>query len=59
VLDPDVLPAAFPAPGGLQLDQLHRLLDLVAGACDVIGAEVTSAHPDQADELSRVLAPLL
>ncbi len=59
VLDPDVLPASFPAPGGLQLDQLHRLLDLVAGACDVVGAEVTSAHPDQAEALAEVLAPLL
>jgi arginase family enzyme len=59
VLDPEVLPAAFPVPGGLDLEHLHKLLDLVAGACDVVGAEVTSAHPDQAEALARVVAPLL
>lgn len=59
ILDPDVLPAGFPAPGGLELEQLHRLLDLVAGAADVVGVQVTSAHADHADALAEVLAPLL
>ncbi len=59
VLDPDVLPATEPAPGGLELEQLYRLLDLVAGAADVVGVQVTSAHPDHADALAEVLAPLL
>jgi arginase family enzyme len=59
VLDPDVMPADFPAAGGLDLDALERLLDLVAGAADVVGAEVTSAHPDHADALASALTPLL
>lgn len=59
VLDPSVLPADFPADGGLDLEQLRRLLDLVCGAADVIGAEITGAHPDHVDELAGALAPLL
>ena len=59
VLDPEVVPSSYPTPGGLDLDQLHRLLDLVAGAADVVGAEITAANPDYGDELAAVLAPLL
>jgi arginase len=59
VLDPAVLPADFPADGGLDFDQLHRLLDLIAGAADLIGAEIVGAHPDFADELAAAVAPLL
>jgi arginase family enzyme len=59
VLDPEVLPAAFPAPGGLQLEQLKRLLTLVCEASDLVGAEVTNARPELVDELADVLAPLL
>lgn len=59
ILDPEVLPSGFPADGGLDFEQLRRLLDLVAGAADVIGAEVTGAHPDHAEALAGVLGPLL
>lgn len=59
ILDPEVLPSGFPAEGGLDFEQLRRLLDLVAGAADVIGAEVTGAHPDHVDALAGVLGPLL
>jgi arginase family enzyme len=59
VIDPDVVPSSYPTPGGLDLDQLHRLLDLDAGAADVIGAEITAANPDFGEELAEVLAPLL
>jgi arginase family enzyme len=59
VLDPDALPASFPADGGLTFDQLHRTLDLVAGAADVIGAEIAGAHPDYAEDIAAALAPLL
>jgi arginase family enzyme len=59
VLDPTVLPATYPAPGGLDFEQLRRLLDLVAGAADVIGAEVAGAHPDHADAIADAIAPLL
>lgn len=59
VLDPTVMPSDFPVAGGLDFAQLHRLLDLVAGAADIIGAEITSAHPDRADEIAAAVAPLL
>jgi arginase family enzyme len=59
ILDPAVHPAGFPADGGLDFEQLRRLLDLVAGAADVIGVEVTGAHPDHADMVAGVLEPLL
>ncbi|MCW3040345.1 MAG: arginase family protein [Solirubrobacterales bacterium] len=59
ILDPDLLPATFPAGGGLDFEQLKRLLDLVAGAAEVVGVEITNAHPDHVDALADVLAPLL
>jgi arginase family enzyme len=59
ILDPAVLPSDFPADGGLDLEQLRRLLDLVAGAADVIGVEITGAHPAHAEALADVLGPLL
>ncbi|MEA2167400.1 MAG: arginase [Solirubrobacteraceae bacterium] len=43
VLDPDLVPAQFSAPGGLSDDGLRRLLDEVRQAADrVVGLEVTS-----------------
>jgi len=59
ILDPDVLPADFPAAGGLDFEQLHRLLDLVCGAAELVGIEITGAHPDYVDELADVLEPVL
>ncbi|WP_354701128.1 N(omega)-hydroxy-L-arginine amidinohydrolase [Paraconexibacter sp. AEG42_29] len=59
ILDPSVLPSDFPAPGGLDHEQLRRLLDLVCGAAEVVGVEVTGAHPDHTDALAETLAPLL
>ncbi len=59
ILDPSVLPHAFPVDGGMDFDQLRRLLDLVAGAADLIGAEIVGAHPDYADEIAAAVEPLL
>jgi arginase family enzyme len=59
ILDPSVLPQTFPVDGGLDFDQLRRLLDLIAGAADVIGAEIVGAHPDHADEIAEAVSPLL
>jgi arginase family enzyme len=67
VLDPCVLPAQFPAPGGLTADKLYDLLEAVAGECEVVGLEVTGFEAPE-DELERqalastvlhVLDPLL
>ena len=59
VLDPLVLPAAFPAPDGWELEDLHDVLTVLAESCEIIGAEVTSAHPGHVEELAAALAPLL
>lgn len=44
VLDPTAFPAWMPADDGLAPDKLYDLLEAVAGECEVIGFEVTSAH---------------
>jgi arginase family enzyme len=67
VLDPDVLPAAVPAPGGVSAAELEELLDGVADGVEVVGVEVTAfLAPEDLGEraaLARLvadaLAPLL
>ena len=66
VLDPTELPAQFPAPGGLLLGDLEKLLTTVAESVDeVIGLEVTAFdHPedgdaDLPDRLAAAITPLL
>src|SRR4051812_9197205 len=61
VLDPDEMPgAAFPAPGGLALDELAALLADVAARTDVVGLEVTSfTAPERAERVAEALAPLV
>ena len=59
ILDPAVLPAAFPAPGGLTLDALADVLAELAGTADLVGAEITSAVPELATPLAELLSPFL
>lgn len=59
VLDPSVLPAPFAAPGGWSFAELHDVLEGLASGAEIIGAEVTSAHPAHVDEIHAALAPLL
>ena len=63
VLDPDVLPAAFPAPGGLSPAELEELLEGVADAVEVVGLEVTAfLAPEELGKraaLARVVADAL
>ncbi len=59
VLDPAVLPAPFPAPGGWSLERLHDTLVTLAAGAEVIGAEVTSTHPSYVDALFAAISPLL
>lgn len=59
VLDPSCLPAPFPAPGGWTFARLRRTLTELVEATDLIGVEITSAHPDHAAELHGAIAPLL
>jgi arginase family enzyme len=60
VLDPDVMPAEFPAPGGLTEEKLYDLLDAVADSCEVVGLEVTALHePGRAARVADLIEPLL
>jgi arginase len=60
VLDPAVMPSEFPAPGGLSQEKLYDLLEAVAGACEVVGLEVTCLEdPGLAGLVSDTIWPLL
>jgi arginase len=67
VLDPAVMPALFPADGGMAPEKLYDLLEAVAGECEVIGFEATAFDaPDDPDERGaladvafHVMEPLL
>jgi arginase len=60
VLDPEVMPAEFPAPGGLSEEKLFDLLDAVNDACEVVGVEITALNaPDRAARIAEILDPVL
>lgn len=42
VLDPEIFPARFPAPGGFPPEKLFDLLEAVVEDCELVGVEVTS-----------------
>jgi len=60
VLDPEFMPAEFPAAGGLPEEKLFDLLDAVGDACEVVGVEVTAlAAPSRAARIAEILDPVL
>jgi arginase family enzyme len=60
VLDPSVLPAQFPASGGLSDGGLRTLLAEVAGACDLLGCEITGfATPELAELVATIVDPIV
>ncbi len=67
VIDPEIFPAQFPAPGGLAPEKLFDLLEAVAGECELVGLEITAFEaPEDDDErqaaaavAAHVLEPLL
>jgi arginase len=60
VLDPDVMPARYPADGGLSQEKLYDLLDAVSEACEVVGVEITCLEdPGRAPVVAEAVAPLL
>ena len=59
VLDPDVYPARFPAPGGLSPQALRALLAAVVDAADFVGGEITAAAPEHGELAAEAIAPLL
>ena len=52
VLDPSVLPAQFPAPGGLSSEGLRDLLGELAESATVVGVEITAFEAPE-DEAER------
>ena len=59
VLDPDVMPAPFAAPGGPGPRALRAFLADVAADSEIVGVEVTGAAPGHAEIAADVIAPLL
>jgi arginase len=63
VLDPEEMPARYPAPGGLAPDKLYDLLEAVAGECELVGAEITCFDAPGDERLAatalRVIEPIL
>jgi arginase len=60
VLDPSVLPAQFPAAGGLSDGGLRTLLGEVAACCTLVGAEVTAfPAPELAELVATVIDPIV
>jgi arginase len=67
VIDPEQMPAQFPAPGGLTAEKLFDVLEAVAGSSELVGLEVTAfAAPEDVEErqeaaatVMHVLEPLL
>jgi arginase len=56
VLDPAVMPALFPADGGLPPEKVYDLLEAVAGECEVIGFEATAFDAPEDPEERQALA---
>jgi arginase family enzyme len=62
VLDPDVLPSQFPAPGGLSAEGLHELLGDLASSARIVGLEVTAFEaPDEerVELVAGLVSPVL
>jgi arginase len=61
ILDPGVMPGQlYPAPGGLDLEQLRELLAGVASRARIVGAEITCfSTPELSGELAQAVAPLV
>jgi arginase len=60
VLDPDEMPAQFPAPGGFTAEALRGLLEAVLDDCELVGAEVTALEdPDYAPVALEAMGPIM
>jgi arginase family enzyme len=56
ILDPAVMAAAVPAPGGLRLDELADVLRDLGDAAEIAGLEVTAFDDPAPDRLAAPLA---
>jgi arginase len=56
ILDPSVMAAAVPAPGGLELEELAAVLRALGAAAEVVGLEVTAFDDPEPERLAAPLA---
>jgi arginase len=57
ILDPSVMAAGVPAPGGLSADELRALLEELTAAAELVGVEITAFEaPDDPGECERLAA---
>ena len=57
ILDPSVMAAGVPAPGGLSADELRSLLADLVEAAELVGVEITAFEaPDDPGECERLAA---
>jgi arginase len=57
VLDPSVLPAQFPVPGGMQADELGGILARLRGEGRLVGLEVTAfEYPEHLDRVTGIVS---
>jgi arginase len=60
ILDPSVMPAGVPAPGGLSADALRALLTDLSAAASLIGVEITAFEaPEESAELAALIASVV
>ena len=60
ILDPSVMAAGVPAPGGLSADELRALLADLAGAAELIGVEITAFEaPEEPGEAAALIASVV
>ena len=59
VLDPEVLPAQFAVPDGMEAGAVRDVLAALAASGRLVGLEVTALeHPEHAELVAGILAPL-
>ncbi len=58
VLDPEIFPARFPAPGGFAPEKLFDLLEAVVEDCELVGVEVTAFEAPEDEEERQAAASI-
>jgi arginase len=59
VIDPEQMPAQFPAPGGLAAEKVFDVLEAVAETSELVGLEVTAFEAPEDPEERALLAEIV
>ncbi len=60
VIDPEEMPAKFPAPNGLRAEKLFDVLEAVASSSKLVGLEITAFEaPDEEEERQAAAATVM